>query len=181
MLYAKSFPERIRMLDLLTEELAKVGLHLNVKKTKLLTNDARWQHHDTPCFVETHGGTLGVLPNTFAHKYLGRRICGHSQYRGETELNHRIAQAWGKFHKHRQTLLNRNVPIGLLLELFDSTVTPTVSYGMEVLPLTAAQLQRLDAVQRRILRNIAGRIRIDDEPWDEIMRRMRARLAAALR
>ena len=59
-----------------------------------------------------------------AHKYLGRHICGHSQNRGETELNHRIAQAWGKFHKHRQTL-NRNVPIGLRLKLFDSTVTPT--------------------------------------------------------
>ena len=86
------------MLDLLTEELAKAGLHLNVKKTKLLTNDARWPHHDTPCFVETDGGMLEVLPNTSAHKYLGRHICGHSQNRGETELNHRIAQAWGKFH-----------------------------------------------------------------------------------
>ena len=52
---------------------------------------------------------------------------------------------------------------------------------MEVLPLTAAQLQRLDAVQRRMLRNIAGWVRIDYEPWDETMRRMRARLAAALR
>ena len=70
MLYAKSLPELTRMLDLLTEELAKVGLHLNVKKTKLLTNDARWPHHDTPCFVETDGGMLDVLANTFAHKYL---------------------------------------------------------------------------------------------------------------
>ena len=108
----------------LTEESAKVDLHFNVKKTKLLTNDARWQHHDTPCFVETHWGMLEVLPNTFAHKYMGRHICGHSQNRGETELNHRIAQAWGKFHKHRQTLLNRNVPIGLRFELFDSMVNP---------------------------------------------------------
>ena len=72
MLYAKSLPELTSMLDLLTEELAKVGLHLNVKKTKLLTNDARWPHHDTPCFVETDGGMLEVLPNTSAHKYLGR-------------------------------------------------------------------------------------------------------------
>ena len=54
-------------------------------------------------------------------------------------------------------------------------------YGLEVLPLTTAQLQRLDAVQRRMLRNIAGWVRVEDEPWDETMRRMRARLAAALR
>ena len=42
MLCAKSLPEFIRMLDLLTKELAKVGLHLNAKTTKPLTNDARW-------------------------------------------------------------------------------------------------------------------------------------------
>ena len=48
MLYAKFLVEFTRMLDLLTKELAKVGLHLNVKKTKLLTNDARWPHLDTP-------------------------------------------------------------------------------------------------------------------------------------
>ena len=89
MLYANSLPELIHMLGHLTEELAKAGLHLNVKKTKLLTNDARWQHHDTPCFVENYGGMMEVLPNTSAHKYLGRHICGHSQKRGETELNHR--------------------------------------------------------------------------------------------
>ena len=34
MLYAKSLPELTRILDLLTEEEAKVGLHLNVKKKK---------------------------------------------------------------------------------------------------------------------------------------------------
>ena len=73
------------------------------------------------------------------------------------------------------------MPIGFRLKLFDSTVTPTVLYGLEVLPLTTAQLQRLDAVQRRMLRNIAGWVRVEDEPWDETMRRMRARLAAALR
>ena len=76
---------------------------------------------------------------------------------------------------------NRNVPTGLRLKLFDAVVTPTVLYGMAALPLTAAQLQRLDAVQRRMLRNIAGWVRLDGEPWDETMRRMRARLAAALR
>ena len=73
------------------------------------------------------------------------------------------------------------MPLGLRFKLFDSTVTPTVLCGMEVLPLTAAQLQRLEAVQRRMLRNIAGWVRVEDEPWDETMRRMRARLAAALR
>ena len=44
--------------------------------------------------------------------------------------------------------------------------------------MTIAQLQRLDAVHRRMLRNIVGRVGVEDEPWDETMRRMRARLAA---
>ncbi len=54
-------------------------------------------------------------------------------------------------------------------------------YGMAVLPLTARQLQRLDAVQRRMLRNVAGWVRIGDEPWEDTMRRMRGRVGAALR
>jgi hypothetical protein len=107
-------------------------------------------------------------------------VCGRSQLRGEIELNHRIAHAWGKFHQHRQVLLNRNVPIHLRLKLFDSTVSPTVLYGMAVLPLTAAQLQRLGAVQRRMLRNITGWVRIGDEPWEETMRRMKHRVERAL-
>ena len=46
--------------------------------------------------------------------------------------------------------------------------------------MTTAQFQRPDAMHRRMLRNIAGWVCVEDEPWDETMRRMRARLAAAL-
>ena len=145
-----------------------------------LIADADRPDHDACSFVDTAGGMLEILPNTVAHKYLGRHVCGRPQLRGEIELNHRIAQAWGKFHQHRQVLLNRNVPIHLRLKLFDSTVSPTMLYGMAVLPLTAAQLQRLGAVQRRMLRNITGRVRIADEPWDETMRRMKHRVERAL-
>jgi len=180
MIYAKSLPELVRMLDALTEELARVGLQLNAKKTKILTNDEARSHDDTPAFVDTSGGMLDLLPSTTAHKYLGRHICGRPQMRGEVELNHRIAQAWGKFHQHREALLNRNVPVWLRLKLFDATVSPTILYGMAVLPLTVSQLQRLDAVQRRMLRNIAGWVRIDEEPWEDTMRRMRHRLETAL-
>ena len=101
--YTRPLPERIRMLDLLTEELAKAGLHLNVKTTKPLTNDAPRQHHDTPCFVETHGGMLEVLPNMPAYKYLGRHICGHSQNRG-TLQDETETRRHKKYLKPRNTL-----------------------------------------------------------------------------
>ena len=174
MIYAKSLPELVRMLDSLTEELARVGLQLNAAKTKILTNDEARSHDDTPTFVDTAGGMLDLLPAAAVHRYLGRHICGQPRTRGDTELNHRIAQAWGKFHQHRDTMLNRNVSVAFVLSC-------SMLYGMAVLPLTARQLQRLDAVQRRMLRNIAGWVRIDDEPWEDTMRRMRGRVEAALR
>ena len=122
-----------------------------------------------------------VLLGVSVHKYLGRHLCGDMKNRSTTEFMHRVAAAWGKFHKHRPTLMNKNASIKKRLRLFQSVVSPTVLFGLSTLPLTSAQLKQLDALQRRMLRSIAGWVRNAEEDWAETMRKTNRRLEAALR
>jgi len=111
---------------------------------------------------------------------LGRRLCGNLRQRSQTEFENRIKAAWAKFHKHRTTLMNKNVASHLRLKLFQSAVSPTVLFGLSSLPLTRAQLDQLDAVQRRMLRSVVGWAPLIGQDWESAMRRTNARLQLAL-
>ena len=67
------------------------------------------------------------------------------------------------------------------LKLFDSVITPTVLYSLSTTPLTEAQLRKLDATQRKMLRRIVGWSRDDDESSEETGRRMKRLLEAGLK
>ena len=114
------------------------------------------------------------------HKYLGRYLSGESTFREQTEVNHRIQCAWYKFGQLKNTLCNSHISIKLRLKLFDAVVTPTILFGLAVLPLGAASLGKIEAVQRKMLRKIVGWVRIQNEPWDVTMRRMKLRVERAL-
>ena len=79
-IYAKSWEELSVMVELLSEELAAVGLDLNAGKTKFLTTDTL----DTPLFIDVADGMVEVLHGDAVHKHLGRHICGDLKQRGVT-------------------------------------------------------------------------------------------------
>ena len=85
-----------------------------------------------------------------------------------------------KFGQHRKTLCNRNVAIHLRLKLFDMVVTPTLLFGLAVLPLSNISLQKIEVLQRKMLRKLVGWVRLKDEPWEDTMRRMKHRVDHAL-
>ena len=85
---------------------------------------------------------------------MGRQISGDLSQRHVTELRHRIRVAWYKFQRRRKVLTNKHVSVKLRLKLLDAVVTPTILYGLHTLPLTHFQLQKLDALQRRMLISI---------------------------
>ena len=101
--------------------------------------------------------------------------------RGQRNFDHRLACAWCRFSELGHTLRNRRIPVHLRLKLFDSVVSPTVLFSLSTTPLTATQLEKLDAVQRKMMRHIVGWTRYEDEDWDETGRRMKHKLEAALR
>ena len=175
-IYANSLGELCYMVELLVCELEIVGLSLNTSKTNFFTTEAL----ELPLIVEVANGMVEVLTQRTEHKYLGRHIPGDLQARSTVELDHRVAAAWGRFHKHRSRLMNRNVHISLRLKLFECVVTPTALFGMTAMPLTPGQLQQLDATRRRMLRSIAGWVRYPDEDWACTTRRVNSKLAAAL-
>ena len=62
--------------------------------------------------------------------------------------------------------MNRKIPIHLRLKLFHTVITPAVCYSLATTPLTTAQLSKLDAVRRKMLRKMVGWVRFDDESWE---------------
>ena len=131
MLFGKSIDEITRMVEILVEEFAIVGLELNASKTKIITNAC--PDFD---FVSISRDMVEIIQEHSHHKYLGRYLSGETAFRGNIEVNHRIQCAWFKFGQHRDVLCNKNVSIQLRLKLFDATVTPTMLFGLAVLPLS---------------------------------------------
>ena len=101
------------MIQILCEELAQVGLHLNGSKTKLLTTCADC----VPEFVTINGETLDVLAPDAAHKYLDRKYTGDLSQRGRIGFQHRVQFAWAKFNQIRHLLTNKHISIKLRLRL----------------------------------------------------------------
>ena len=97
-----------------------------------------------------------------------------------TEINHRIKCAWYKFGLHSSTLCNHHISIKLRLKFFDAVVTPTILFGLAVLPLTQTSIQKILVTQRKMMRKMVGWVRIGDESWEVTMRRMKLRVENGL-
>ena len=91
MLFAKSSIELAKMTEWLVEELARIGLHLNSSKTKILcTVD------DSIDFLDVGDTLVEVLSGDSCHKYLGRQLPGYLPNRGYKACGQRIQAGWVK-------------------------------------------------------------------------------------
>ncbi|CAE8585202.1 unnamed protein product [Polarella glacialis] len=94
MLYATSLDQLCQMMTLLSEELSRVGLDLNMTKTKILTTCKL----EEVLYVDLAGGMVEVLFEEASHKYLGRKLGGNLKKRSATEFANRRCCAWAKFN-----------------------------------------------------------------------------------
>ena len=175
MLLAKSEKELIGMIELLIEAFGKVGLELNAAKSKILTNEAL-----AYSYVDVGENLVEIIEAKSHHKYLGRYLPGECALRETTEVNHRIQCAWFKFGQHTNILCNRKVSIQLRLKFFDAIVSSTILFGLGALPLSSTSLRKIEVTENKMLRKIAGWIRIKEETWEVTMRRMKYRVQRAL-
>ena len=178
LLYAKSAPELQSMIESLFAELRLIGLDANPVKTNILTTDEHFTSN--PSFIDIDGEFVDVISRDRSHKYLGRMINLSSDHRVNLELTFRKKCAWAAFHKHRRTLLNHDISLGLRLKLFDSVVSPAALFCLHTLPISKSQLTSFGACQRRMLRSICGWRRIDGEDWADTMRRMKRRVQVGM-
>jgi len=126
--------------------------------------------------VDINGDFVRVLHGNECHRYLGRFLSLSAPDRIQRELQNRKNHAWGSFHKHKKVILNHHVSLAKRLKFFDMCVSPSMLFALVSLPLTRAQIEGIDILQRKMLRRIVGWRRIENEPWDTTMSRMRDRL-----
>ena len=161
-LYARSRAEAEEMLSLFAIELTSMGLQLNMKKTKILTNDISRDDHDCISYANICDDFVEVLRSSDCHRILGKDT-NLTQNRAQIEVAHRLRLGWASFHKHRKALTNRDVSLRLRLRLFHSVVFPVVLFGLSCISLIDGLLSKIDVVQRRMLRYIVGWVRVLDE------------------
>ena len=65
-------------------------------------------------------------------------------------------------------------------KLSDATITPTIVFGLAILPLSKASLKTITIVQQIMMRKIDGRVRLESELWETTMRRMKHRVDQVL-
>ena len=97
---------------------------------------------------------LGVEAGT---KYLGRQLNFSDPHR--TEIENRIATAWKKFYAQKQELTSRTYSLNDRLRLFHGTVTPAILYGSEAWTMTKELEQKVQSIQRKMLRMILQLLR----------------------
>ena len=100
--------------------------------------------------------------------------------RGSAAVEYRINCAWTKYRKLQHVMEDRNISIALRLKLFDAVVTPTLLYSLDTCPMTSALEQRVDIVQRKMLRRMVGWVTFQQDTWHDIGLRMQRRLQQGL-
>ena len=154
MLVASTLPQLTTMLTQLRQQAKQYGLELHPDKTKILTNLSKRRGRDARTSVDVDGEPVSILHYHQYVKYLGRKVCFDEYHK--TELDNRIASAWGKFHLLRHELTSKHYPLNSRLKLFNSTITPTVMYGSAAWTMNKNMETTLQRAQRRMLRLIIG-------------------------
>ena len=127
----------------------RVGLEVHMGKSKVMHNGKGAESRCSS--IEVQGKKLDIVD---AVEYLGRK---HSfQKMHETELDHRISKAWGKFITQKSELCSKHYRLRDRLRLFESTVTATVLYGSGSWTMTAELERKLRSTQRKMLRWMMG-------------------------
>ena len=109
-------------------------------------------------------------------KYLGKKSSGDLRFRSKPAADHRVACAWMKYKAFQHVFENKMVSIFLRLRMFDSVITSTTLFAMETVPLTDQLQNRLDVVQRTMLRRMIGWVCISEESFAERGHRMKEQM-----
>ena len=130
------------LLNRVEVECAKVGLRLNIKKTKVITYNICTDHLP----ITTSEGSSLQEVNDF--KYLGSWVNSTEQ-----DLKVRKAMAWRALNV-MSSVWRSNLPRRIKLSLFHATVESVLLYGCESWTLTPTLQKSLDGCYTRMLRAV---------------------------
>lgn len=144
------------MLTQLNDALRKVGLKMNIPKTKIINNTTEHIYID---------GTR--LENVEEYIYLGHSIRVGKENQ-TAELKRRIRLTWIAFGKMNYIFRNNDIPINLKRKVFDTCILPVATYGLETMAITKKSANQLRVMQRAMERAMLNVSLRDRKRNDEI-------------
>lgn len=142
-------PEEMKeMLEQIRTESLKVGLKMNIKKTKVMYNGNVQGPH-------LQGIQIGndTIERVDEYIYLGQKVkAGPGQ---EDEIKRRIAMGWTAFGRH-SNILRGDIPMCLKRKVFNTCIVPVIIYGAETWSLTKVLERKIQATQRSMERKMLG-------------------------
>lgn len=158
-IFAPSCGELKNMLRELLLEAKKVGLEMNVAKTKFMTNQQTNIEH-----IDLLGQQVERVDS---YVYLGQEV-KMGKGNQELEIDRRIRLGWAAYGKMRY-IFNSNLPLKLKAKIYMECILPVTTYGSETWTLTKRILNKLRVHQRSIERKMLG-ITLRDHKTNEWIR-----------
>ena len=92
-------------------------------------------------------------------KYLGAEVAFKNV--AKTSLNARICKAKAAFHSLKALWRNKTLTLGLKIQIYKTMVRTVLLYGLDTVPMTETENNRLDQADRAMARIIARKGRFD--------------------
>jgi len=150
-LFASNTEDLTSRLEELNSAGQKIGLRMNLKKTKVMYNSFAGQEP-----VKLEEMPLDICSE---YTYLGQLVTTGENSR-MNEVNRRIKLGWSAFGRNAY-ILKGKLPMILKRKVFDQCILPVLTYGSETWVLNAAISQRLQTTQRSMERCMLGITRRD--------------------
>ena len=131
-----------QMLQELSDESRRMGLKMNIAKTKVIVVD------NTPINVNNV-----LLENVQGYVYLMGQHCSLKEKNQDNEMQRRIMAGWAAYAKHRD-IFKSNLAICLKRQVCNSCVLPAMTYGAETWTLTKQAQNKLAAAQTTMERSM---------------------------
>ena len=133
------------MINELNEQSCRLGMKINMKKTKVMFNNIATA---VPVHIGTH-----EIERVHEYVYLGQLVTMTNDT--SEEIKRRIAAGWSAFSKYRDLLVSK-LPMCLKRKLYNQCILPAMTYGCQTWALTKRMEDRLRYTQRAMSRAMIG-------------------------
>ncbi len=133
------------MINDLHRESLKVGLKMNMKKTKIMYNK-----HLIGRQVMIGNEALELVEE---YMYLGQMVSANPAH--EKKIRRRIGMGWSAFGK-QNFVMNSNLPLSLERKVYNQCILQVLTYGAETWRLTKELERKLRSAQRGMEKRMLG-------------------------
>ena len=131
------------MLNQLNEQSCKLGMKMNMKKTKVMCNSY--------ATARTIKIASAEVENVDDYVYLGQLVTMKSDK--TDEIKRRIAAGWGAFSKYHY-IMKRKKPMCLKRKIYNQCIQAAKTYGCQTWAVTKRMQDRLSTTQRSMERTM---------------------------